>query len=288
MGCARPWLNTSFFCAFFLEKRAFLFDMIIEDRYNKPWVRYEYVLVLNLYLKMPFGKMHKANRDIIELAKLMKRTPDSVAMRLVNFAALDPVLAGRNIKGLRGGIDQCKPYWDEFCGDRESLVFESESILADIQSTTIEDKYNEFLDFDRFVQGETRLKEVKTRVNQYVFRQMILSLYDNRCAITGINISDLLLASHIKPWSIDVDNRLNPQNGICLCAMYDRAFDQGLISFDNQYRVMLSPRLKGFCSEKFFDYYFGKIEGRELMIAYEDYRPDVNFLEYHYDCIFQR
>ena len=262
--------------------------MIIEDRYNKPWVRYEYVLALNLYMKMPFGKMHRSNKDIIDLSRLMKRTPDSVAMRLVNFAALDPVLASRNIKGLPGGKEQCKPYWEEFCNDREALMFESEQIFADIQATTLEDKYPELLDFSADLQGETKLREVKTRVNQNVFRQMILSLYDNKCAITGINVSDLLLASHIKPWAVDAKNRLNPKNGICLSALYDRAFDRGLITFDGHYQVILSQRLKDHCSEDFYQRYFDCVEGRELQFPYEDYKPDLRFLEYHRDCIFQR
>ena len=77
--------------------------MTIENRYGKPWARYEYILVLNQYMKMPFGKMHRSNAEIIALASLMKRTPNSVAIRLVNFAACDPVLASRSIKGLSGG-----------------------------------------------------------------------------------------------------------------------------------------------------------------------------------------
>lgn len=262
--------------------------MTIEDRYGKPWVRYEYVLVLNQYMKMPFGKMHRTNKDIISLATLMKRTPDSVAMRLVNFASCDPILINRNIKGLPGGKEQCMPYWEEFCNDREALVFESERILSQIQATSIEEKYHDILTNIKDLPGETRVREMKTRVNQDVFRQMILSLYNYHCAITGINERDLLLASHIKPWAIDVKNRMNPKNGICLSALYDRAFDKGLISFDSHYRVMLSQRLKDHCTENYYQHYFGCIEGRELQFPYEDYKPDLKFLEYHYDCIFQK
>lgn len=263
-------------------------NMKIENRYGKPWERYEYVLALNLYMKMPFGKMYRSNKDIIELANLMKRTPDSVAMRLVNFASLDPVLHSRNIKGLPGGKDQCKPYWEEFCNDREALIFESERILAEIQATSIEDKYRDVLNINADLQGEMKMREIKTRVNQNVFRQMILSIYDNRCALTGINIPDLLLASHIKPWAEDSKNRLNPKNGICLSALYDKAFDSGLIAFDGHYRLMLSQRLKEHCNEDYYQRYFGSVEGRELHFPYEDYKPDLTFLEYHCDCIFQR
>ncbi len=259
-----------------------------ENRNGLPWERYEFVLVLNQYMKMPFGKINERNNDIIKLASLMGRTPGSVAMRLVNFAACDPVLASRNIKGLSGGKEQCMPYWNEFCNDREALVFESEQILAELQNTSIEEKYREVLVFDNDLKGESKLREVKTRVNQDVFRQIILSIYDNRCALTGIKEHDLLLASHIKPWAIDSENRLNPKNGICLSALYDRAFDKGLMGFDTHYKVVLSKQLKSHCTENYYDRYFGYIEGKALNFPYEDYKPDINFLEYHMDCIFQR
>ena len=263
-------------------------NMTIENRTGKPWARYEYILVLNQYMKMPFGKMHRSNAEIIALASLMKRTPDSVAMRLVNFAACDPVLASRSIKGLPGGKKQCMPYWEEFCNDRESLMFESEKILAQLQNTSIEDKYREVLDLTKDLRGDTKERVVKTRVNQNVFRQMILSLYDNRCALTGINEQELLLASHIKPWAVDQKNRLNPKNGICLSALYDRAFDKGLIGFDGHYRVVLSQRLKEHNREDYYQQYFGCIDGKTLNVPYEDYKPELEFLEYHMDCIFLR
>jgi len=260
--------------------------MVIGNRYGKPWERYEYILVLNQYMKMPFGKMHKGNVDVIALASLMKRTPDSVAMRLVNFASCDPILANRNVKGLPGGKELCMPYWEEFCNDPTTLIYESEQILAQLQGISIEEKYYKILEFSKELKGEMRIREVKKRVNQDVFRQMILSLYDNRCAITGINEQDLLLASHIKPWAVDVGNRLNPKNGICLSALYDRAFDKGLIGFDKHYRVILSQRLKDHYAENYYQNYFGSIEGRVLNFPYEDYKPDMEFLEYHMDCVF--
>ena len=262
--------------------------MPIEDRNGKPWERYEFVLVLNQYMKMPFGKMHRSNPDVVALATLMGRTSNSIAMRLVNFAACDPILANRNISGLSGGKSQCMPYWEEFCNDREALMYESELILARLQNVSIEFKYPEVQNIGEGLVGETRIREVKTRVNQDVFRQMILSLYDNQCALTGINETDLLLASHIKPWAVDEENRLNPKNGICLSALYDRAFDKGLIGFDNHYRTVLSQRLKDHCTDDYYEHYFGCIEGKPLNFPYEDYRPDVSFLEYHMDCIFQR
>ena len=64
---------------------------------------------------------------------------------------------------------------------------------------------------------------------------MVLSNYDSKCAITGIDIPQLLYASHIIPWSQNENERLNPENGICLSALYDKAIDKGLIGLNNKY-----------------------------------------------------
>jgi putative restriction endonuclease len=69
--------------------------------------------------------------------------------------------------------------------------------------------------------GEERIREVKTRVNQSVFRQIVMSNYACKCAITGIDVPEFLVASHILPWSKSVDERLNPENGICLSSLYE-------------------------------------------------------------------
>ena len=61
------------------------------------WTREELILALNLYLKLPFGKLHHGNNEIIHLAKILVRTPNSIAMRLNNFASVDPFHQGRGI-----------------------------------------------------------------------------------------------------------------------------------------------------------------------------------------------
>lgn len=143
----------------------------------------------------------------------------------------------------------CKPYWNEFSHDKERLLFESEEILSKRQNLTIKEKYKPILQDTEGLVGEERISAIHTRVNQNVFRKMILSIYDNRCALTGIDIPKLLLASHIKPWSEDKENRLNPLNGIYLSALYDKTFDQGLIGFDQNYRVVLSQEIKENCTK---------------------------------------
>ena len=192
------------------------------------WTRNELIVAFNLYLKLPFGKMHKGNSEIIQIAKLIARTPDAVAMRLTNFAHVDPYHQKRGIKGMSGGRKQVEPIWNEFINNRDELLFESERILAERENQTIEIKYKKILKDITGLKGETRLREIKTRVNQNVFRQIVVANYSGKCAISGIDVSSLLVASHILPWSFNENERLNPENGVCLSALYDKAFDKGI------------------------------------------------------------
>ena len=144
--------------------------------------------------------------------------------------------------------------------------------------------------FDLTKEGEDVVSVTKRRKGQDYFRRMILTNYNSRCALTGIDIPQLLIASHIIPWEDKkhMQDRLNPCNGICLSALYDKAFDQGLITFSpDDYSVVLSPALREHDAQEYFDKHFGIIIGRKLMMPSE-YLPNREFLEYHYDCIFQR
>jgi putative restriction endonuclease len=82
---------------------------------------------------------------------------------------------------------------------------------------------------------------VLSRIGQGRFREDVMGLWGGRCAVTGLDISPLLRASHIKPWR-DSDNRerLDPLNGLLLSPSYDATFDSGLITFDENGGVILS------------------------------------------------
>jgi len=263
---------------------------VTENRDGKPWTREEFILVLNQYMKMPFAKMSASNPEVQNLAHLMGRSKNSIAFRLVNFAACDPILKARGIKGMNGGGKKCQAFWDEFANDKERLLFEGEKLLAELNGASVEEVHKASLvNIDSNLKGETRQQEIKARVNQDVFRGLILSIYDNKCSLTGIKNTELLIASHIKPWAMDKENRLNPQNGICLSALYDRAFDQGLIGFDSHYKVVLSSKIKQYHDEDYYDKYFGSIDGKALTLPEDaSYMPDKTFLEWHMDEIFVR
>src|SRR5688572_28409689 len=102
------------------------------------WSREELIIAFNLYLKLPFGRMHRSNPDVVHLATIIGRTPSAVAMRLTNFASVDPFHRKRGISGLTGGAKQCQPIWDEFNHNKEGLIFESERILAEKENVSLE------------------------------------------------------------------------------------------------------------------------------------------------------
>ena len=192
------------------------------------WTKEELILAFNLYLKIPFGKMHSSNKDIVNLANLIGRSSSSIALRLVNFASVDPALQARGIKGASNSSKLDKQIWNEFYNNWDAALFESENLLAQVKHTTIE-KLNHIDTKEILQQGLDKERLVKTRVNQSIFRTMVLAAYNNTCCITGISNTDLLIASHIVPWNKNKTTRLNPANGLCLSAIHDKAFDRGLV-----------------------------------------------------------
>lgn len=254
---------------------------------KRLWTKEELILAFNLYLKIEFGKTHARNPKIIELANLLDRTPASIVMRLGNFASIDPFHQNRGVGGLKNGMNQVQPIWDEYFTNQEELLFESEKILAQKENTSIEAKYQDILYDLKDLKGETVIREVKTRVNQSFFRQMVLANYTSRCAMTGIDIPELLFASHIVPWSKNENERLNPENGICLSALYDRAFDKGLIGINKNYQVILSANLKIKKDSSFYQNHFASIENLKITQPIK-YLPRKEFLEYHLDTIFDK
>jgi putative restriction endonuclease len=251
------------------------------------WTRDEFILVFNLYLQLPFGKMDQRTKEVKELASLIGRTSSAVAMRLVNFASVDPFHQNRGISGLKGGANKCAPIFEEFVENREDLLFESEKILARYQNISIEEKEKEIFSDLKEVRGEMRERIVKTRVNQNLFRKIVLNSYNSKCAITGIDIKELLVASHIKPWSIDEENRLNPSNGICLNTLHDKAFDKGLISINQNYEIIFSKNLKENVDKSYYREYFEPYENKKLSLP-ERFLPNIEFLEYHFNFCFNK
>jgi putative restriction endonuclease len=245
---------------------------------RRNWTREELILAINLYCKIPFGKINKNNPEVIHLAKLIGRTPSSISFKLGNFGSFDPSLKERGVGGLPNAGKLDKEIWDEFYQNWEERTFESERLRAKFEKKSLE----QFVDLSdmNFPEGKARDAIVKIRVNQSFFRSTVLASYSFACCITGIKNTDLLIASHIVPWAEDSANRLNPRNGICLNALHDRAFDKYLITITPDFKLKLSKKLKSDLKNKSIQENFLQFESQEIKLP-QKFIPDEKLLLHH-------
>ena len=260
------------------------------------WTREHALIALNLYGKLPFGKLDQTNSVIIEVASKMGRSPGSLAMKLSNLASLDPVLRARGIKGLSGVSKQDRDMWKEFHSHINDLGPESEQLLHDL-FTKDNDRELDFLE-----SGKVRLEPslsppsgptektamARVRRGHQFFRQTVINSYGVCCCVSGINVPRLLVASHIKPWSDFPEERLNPRNGLCLSSLHDAAFDYGLITLDKKLCLVVGKRLKSYFPQVTLEQSFLPFEGEKIRLPKKIAEPDPSFLGHHRDVIFAK
>ncbi len=250
---------------------------------NKNWTREETIIAFNVYCKIPFKDSSKSHPLIIEYANIIDRTPSALNMKIGNLGRLDPALKERGITGLMHGSKMEEEVWNEFYGNWDELAYESERLISLYKNDQI--KIDDFDIIQQFPVGEDKDQIVKTRINQNFFRKTILSSYNSKCCITGIVMPQLLIASHIIPWSVDKSNRTNPHNGLCLNALHDKAFDKGLITITPDYQIILSDCLTSSLDEESVERFFSVYDKSQIILP-DRFLPSKEFLEYHNKNIF--
>jgi len=254
--------------------------------HRRNWTDEETILALYLYFRFPFGRLHSGNPEIRQLAAAIRRSASSVAMKLCNVASLDPKITETGRKGLAGASKRDRTHYAEFGHDWTCLVGRAETLwqsqvepAGDPQSRPgARDERAEFR-FDPWQGASTTQALVEQRVGQGFFRRAVLANYEERCAITGIADPRLLVASHIRPWGLDAENRHNPANGILLSATLDRAFDRALITVDSERCIHVSRELRESRSRETRDY-FADYEQAVLRPAVR-FDPDPALLGWH-------
>jgi hypothetical protein len=240
---------------------------------GRNWELDELEHAVALYVRTTFGRIHSRNPEIIDLAVRLGRTPSSVAMKMANLASIDETL---DRKGLKHATNR----------DREAFAryFQRLSQQAGILP-------NSELDRERPVgAGENAQAEYEpptgagidlpvigtVRQGQQLFREIVLTSYDHRCAITGIRQPGLLVAGHIRSWASDSENRMNPRNGICLNRLHDRAFEAGMIAIAEDGHILYSKRLAESDREK-----LSNMSPTGNFSAPKRFAPDPQFLLEH-------
>ena len=249
------------------------------------WSRRETLAALHVYMQLPFGQLHSKNHLIKQLAEWIGRTSNSVALKLVNFASLDPQIIASGRKGMGNASQLDRSIWADLNHHWTSITLEAateyEHLAAGHGVSPIADIESDLQEESLIVhEGKTRSAVVQVRINQARFRKAVLASYNNTCCISGLRHSKLVIASHIVPWSVDKENRLNPRNGLCLSAIHDRAFDQGLLTVGPDGLIVLSEELRKIKTTSAFAEVVVACDGRPLQKP-ERFAPNPEFLKWH-------
>lgn len=198
-------------------------------------------------------------------------------MKLGNFASFDPVHKKRNVKGLGNASSLDRAIWEEFEATPNKVAAESEEAFSSLPLPSLVPAELE----PHLPAKPTEAQMTRPmRLVQNFFRRSVLASYGYKCSFCGLDIRELLNASHIIPWSASEELRANPRNGFCLCVIHDRAFDRGLMSVDANSRLLISKRLKKVNPIVLHRVAFLDLEGQRINLPGK-FLPDPNCLEYH-------
>lgn len=251
---------------------------------SRNWNENELIAALSLYCQLPFGKLHRHNPAIQKLAKSLNRSPSAVALKLSNFASLDPTLKKRGISGMSNVSKADTEVWNRYFGKWDELVqrgfiLPTPPDLSAATDTSIVDENKPQR------KGEDKPTVATLRVGQSFFRNSVLAAYGGRCCITGIAEPALLRASHIVPWSVDTEHRLDPRNGLCLNALHDAAFDRGFITVNKDLTLRVASSLRTKMPTEVFRESFARFDGQPILSP-EKFGPDQTYLAYHREKVY--
>ena len=269
------------------------------------WTREQLLVALNVYQKLPFGQFSSTNPVLRDIAGRMGRTPSSLAMKLGNLASLDPAIIARGHKGLPGASRQDKAIWAESQADPAAFAIVTEDAFRRLFAVGEGDELDLVKGQGVFLRGlrvgpvfqpdispastvspapprgsTEQTVTIVARRGQQFFRQMILNAFDSRCCVSGIGIRDLLVASHIRPGGQFPAERLSLNNGLCLSRLHDATFDRGLIAFDDELRMQLSPDLLRHLPQPSLEQNFVAYAGRRLTLPQNALGPSLDHLRH--------
>lgn len=241
----------------------------------RKWSREDIIVALALYCVTPTSKMNPSNKTIQAVAQVMGFSLRSLTARMQNFRAADP----RQVSSLGHIAKIDRAIYEEFRHDWGELSAQAEAITG-----------LALFDADP-VKGAQRISSLtdRNKVNREraFFRGSVLAAYDYRCCISGQTLPAMLVASHIKPYRKcrGSEDRVNPENGLCLNVFYDKAFDQGFITIEPDLTIRVSPRAHEF-PDAFTTRWLLDLQGESILLP-DRFRPRAEFLEYHNREIFK-
>ncbi len=249
------------------------------------WTYEQTLIAFRVYLNTDFGKLNQSNSEIAEIAAMIGRSPSALAMKCCNFASLDPDHTKRGVKGLTNRSHIEEQVWEDYQRNCDKVTaqmeFEWDRLIGHAAEDLPEDDATYVI-----AGGPSDVERViRTRRLQGVFRKAVLVGYRHRCALTGLGIPALLNASHIIPWSQSESRRADPRNGLCLNVLHDRAFDRGLLTFDEDFRAVVSAQMQEDAKLGHLTSQLKAIEGKKLTMP-DRFGPSPEAMMYHRDHVF--
>jgi len=233
------------------------------------------------------------DEDVFELNGMSITCIDDseMLMRIADFVRTQQSLYIKGSDSIFRNIDPCQRSYPgkRFCSaaigqllnyHKQDLHEREAGLIVDKLKSGIKisTELNDFFKIDK--EGKDVQVSTRARLGQSYFRKMVLANYGNKCCVTGLNIPQTLRASHIVAWAEDKRHRMNPENGLCLSATYDAAFDKHLISFDDDYRMIVSKEIKDYYTNEAVNAYFRYFEGKQIIMP-ERFLPNKKLLEKH-------
>ncbi|MCC3149520.1 HNH endonuclease [Bifidobacterium bifidum] len=267
---------------------------------RRNWSREETMMAFALYIVLEPRECDDKGLDVQRLASFLHRTPSSVALKIWNIAAYDANRKACGRVGMKHGSKLDSQVWQWYAEDPDAFMKQCLDVLrrallqanasnftpaplAPDRHSPLETATALLID-EHAPTKEERPITMLQRVNQSYFRNSLLQNYHGTCCITGMQIPKLLIASHIKPWKASTPNeKTAASNGLLLNAFHDRAFDQGLISIDDDYRIMVNHdkvRHSDINDRWLYDF-----DGHEISLPAIS-QPSHEFIEYHHKHIF--
>ena len=205
-------------------------------------------------------------------------------MKLANIASLDPAITSTGRTGLKQASSNDRAMWEEMHDDWERFAVESQRAIEAVQVGPVTEVPAGKCKSECPL-GEDREVRSTTRIGQDFFRATVVSAYDERCCITGLSVTSLLVAGHIVPWSHDRLNRVNPRNGLLLTALHEKAFDRGIFTLNDDLTIRISQNYTGI-NDSYFLESIERYDGQVIRLP-QKFRPDRELLAYHRAHIFQ-
>lgn len=204
---------------------------------------------------------------------------------ILPFSAIQDLLTEKNLYLLEG--------------KRQRWVGDIRNHILRIRNSNIERNISEFfslplIDYSKPILQKDNLndyaienakREIQIRIKQSTFRKKVLENFNYKCCLTGVTENELLVASHIIPWSTKIDTRLSPHNGLCLSTLYDSLFDKGYFTLNEKYEVIIASKLDELSLQT--QNWLNEISGKVISNPVQ-YEISQIALEYHRNTIFDK